>query len=114
MGPEGEKLYPLHRKNLSYNGGHFLQFPVSCQIVITYNIVQGLTFREKMILALDKDRRKNNHICKHGVFYVTVTRPTRPDLLHFSTSDFTEEFFDNMVKKNAQKEYQDFCKTCDE
>jgi hypothetical protein len=67
-----------------------------------------------MILALDKDRRKNNHISRHGVFYVTVSRPTKPELLHFSTSDFTEIYFENMVKKNAQKEYQDFSRTCDE
>ena len=67
-----------------------------------------------MILTLDKDRRKNNHISRHGVFYVTVSRPTKPELLHFSTSDFTEIYFENMVKKNAQKEYQDFSRTCDE
>ena len=48
-----------------------------------------------MILALDKDRRKNNHISRHGVFYVTVSRPTKPELLHFSTSDFTEIYFEN-------------------
>ena len=81
---------------------------------MTYNIIQGLTFRNKMILALDKDRRKNNHINRHGVICMTVSRPNKPGQLSFSTSDFTEVQFESMVKKNAQYEYQEFLKTSDQ
>ena len=65
LGPKKEKLFPIARTNLSRQG-KFQQFAVNGFNVMTQNLVQGLTFDSKLILALSKQKNQNNHIYKFG------------------------------------------------
>ena len=62
-GPLKEKLFPLARINLS-KYGIFEQFAVMGSNCMTYGLIQGLTFEEKVILCFCEEARKNNHLMR--------------------------------------------------
>jgi hypothetical protein len=63
-------------------------------------LVQGLTFKEKIILCLSPQKNQNNHIFRFGFLYVIVSRPTEVNLIHMSEQEFTRDYFEKFVKKN--------------
>ena len=67
-------------------------------------MVQGLTFKEKIILCLSPQKNQNNHIFRFGFLYVIVSRPTEVNLIHMSEQEFTRDYFEKFVKKNDTSE----------
>ena len=67
-------------------------------------MVQGLTFKEKIILCLSPKKNQNNHIYRFGFLYVIVSRPTEVSLIHMSEQEFTRDYFEKFVKKNDTTE----------
>lgn len=62
-GPAKEKLFPLGRINLS-KYGLFEQFAAMGFNCMTYGLIQGLTFKEKVILCFNQAAIKNNHLLR--------------------------------------------------
>ena len=62
----GEKLFAIERLNWA-SSGKALQFPITVTYAGTYSGVQGLTFKNKLILGLSSTPKDNNVAMKHGI-----------------------------------------------
>ena len=62
---------------------------------LCYASIQGLTLKEEVIWVLSPQANKNSHNNRFGMMNVMLSRSTRPEKIHLSTVEWTEELFKN-------------------